>query len=235
MKEELVENVAWIGHKSLRGPIRGVILSFAGLGGTASLKDWIGDQEREWASAGGLVVFPYYSPWAWMNPQTVAFVDELLDAVFLKYGLPPQTPIVATGGSMGGHGALAYTMNSRHRVARCYALSPVCDLLYHYGERPDLPRTFHAAYQSYDDIQEALIANSPARQTDRMPRIPYLVIHGDRDDAVAKSRHSDVFAARMRAAGHDFIYIELPGVGHCGPLSKATKQAISRFVREGWA
>ncbi|BDI29506.1 hypothetical protein CCAX7_15570 [Capsulimonas corticalis] len=233
MREELIDQVAWTGGQFLSGPIRGVILSFAGLGGTTKLKDGIGDQEQEWANAGGLVVMPYYSPWAWMNPETVAFIDELIEAIRLKYGLAPETPVIATGGSMGGHAALAYTMNSRHAVARCYALSPVCDLLYHYGERPDLPRTFHAAYHSYGDISEALIANSPTRQIDRMPRTPYLIIHGDQDDAVAKEHHSDILAARMRDAGHELTYLELSGVGHCGPLDDKPQRTATDFVLRG--
>ena len=59
-----------------------------------------------WAEREVLYVIPYNNPWAWMNQQTVDFIDEILDVIFEKYGLPKHTPIVSTGRSMGGLGAL---------------------------------------------------------------------------------------------------------------------------------
>ncbi len=82
-------------------------------------------------------------------------------------------------------------MKSRHRVAACMALWPVCDLLFHYAERVDLPRTMHHAFGSYEDIATPLREHSPLYQVTAMPDIPYLLIHGDKDQAVQKAAHSD--------------------------------------------
>ena len=73
MNRKIIKEVAWIGDEHVRGKIKGVVLSFHGLGG--GLKDGPGTEELEWAAAGGLVVYPYYGPWAWMNRQARAMVD----------------------------------------------------------------------------------------------------------------------------------------------------------------
>ena len=54
-------------------------------------------------------IAPYYGPWAWMNRQARAMVDELVDAVYAKHGLSDRTPLICTGGSMGGQASLLYT------------------------------------------------------------------------------------------------------------------------------
>jgi dipeptidyl aminopeptidase/acylaminoacyl peptidase len=229
LQDQLLDKVAFLGGNHLRGPVRGIVLRFSGLGATA-LKGEADPMEMEWGDAGGLVVLPYYDPWAWMNPATRAFVDELVDGVRARYKLDPATPVIATGGSMGGHAALAYSMFTRHKVAGCMALCPVCDLAYHYTERPDLPRTLHQAFGSYGDIQAALEANSPCHQIERLPDIPYLIVHGAQDQSVAKARHSDKLVAALRARGLKVNYWEQPGMGHCQPLNWPLYRAMTDFV-----
>jgi alpha-beta hydrolase superfamily lysophospholipase len=170
-----------------------------------------------------------------MNADTVAFLDELVDALLARHGLPASTPIIATGGSMGGHAALAYTLKSRHSVARCLAICPVTDLNFHYTERPDLPRTFHSAFRSYGDISASLREYSPLHQADEMPQVPYLIVHGEKDQAVAKSRHSDPLIRAMRKAGHaeNLTYLELPNMQHCNPWDHASLRATIDFVSAG--
>jgi dipeptidyl aminopeptidase/acylaminoacyl peptidase len=51
------------------------------------------------------------------------------------------------------------------------------------------------------------------RQVAAMPAIPYLVIHGDKDQSVNKEKHSDRFVAEMRKLGRDIEYLEIPGMG----------------------
>jgi dipeptidyl aminopeptidase/acylaminoacyl peptidase len=229
MDQTLLDKVAWIGDASLRGPARGIVLRFAGLG-WASLKDSADPMELEWGQAGALVVQPYHEPWAWMNDSTVALVDEVVAGLFERHALPADTPVIATGCSMGGHGALTYALLSRRPVAACAAVSPVCDLTFHYGERPDLPRTLHHAFGSYGDVTEALIAHSPLHQAARMPDVPYLIIHGDADRAVGKAQHSDRLVAALRAAGRTVDYREQPGMGHCGPFDWSLYRVLSAFV-----
>ena len=231
MEDQLIDQVAWSSREYLRGPIRGIILRFAGLGATA-MKDAAEPAELEWSDQGGLVVFPYHEPWAWMNAPTRRFVDELLEAIFRRHQLDAGIPVIATGGSMGGQQALVFCRYSRHHVVACCANCPVCDLPFHYTERPDLPRTMHHAFGSYGEIGPALREHSPLHLVETMPRIDYLIIHGVKDPAVAKIGHSDPFVAAMRAQGHRVEYRVLPNMNHCGPVDYATMRRMVDFGLE---
>jgi len=54
MNAKTIKEVAWVGDEYLAGKIRGVVLSFHGLGG--GLKSAPSTEELEWARRGGLVV-----------------------------------------------------------------------------------------------------------------------------------------------------------------------------------
>jgi dipeptidyl aminopeptidase/acylaminoacyl peptidase len=231
MKRDEMRQVAWIGEDYVKGRVRGVVLVLHGLG-FAALKEEPSTEELAWARAGGLVVFPYYGPWSWMNRQARAFVDELVDAVYAAYRLPPRAPLISTGGSMGGGCALLYTRYAKRPIAGCLALFPVCDLRFHFNERPDLPRTIRHAFRGYpEDLDTLLAEHSPLCQVDRMPDVPYLIIHGDQDKAVAKARHSDRLVAAMRKRKMKVEYVEVSGMGHGGPIPLEVVERRVQFVQ----
>jgi len=218
MNRDKMRQVAWIGDEWVKGPIRGVVLSFHGLG-APGVKTQPSTEELGWAQAGGLVVFPYYGPWSWMNRQARSLVDETVDAVYATFKLSKRIPLISTGGSMGGCSALLYTRYAKRPVSACFANFPVCDTAFHFSERPDLPRTFHSAFVGYKGTLKTLLAeHSPLAQVPAMPDIPYLVVHGDKDTSVGKARHSDRFVAAMRRRKLNVEYIEVPGMGHGGPV-----------------
>ena len=230
LDKEWLNQVAWLGDRYVKGPLRGVVLSFHGLG-YVGRKMVPSTAELAWAEAGGLVVFPYYGPWSWMNRQARAFIDQLVDTVYAAYNLPEAVPLISTGGSMGGLSSLLYTRYARRPIAACLALFPVCDLKVHFSERPDLPPTIHHAFRGYPEDRETLLAeHSPLAQVDRLPRIPYLIIHGDQDTAVSKARHSDPMVAAMRRQGLNVDYVEVPGMGHGEPMPVAVLQKQIQFV-----
>jgi len=231
MKENVIKEVAWVGSDYVQGKINGVILTFHGLGGGS--KGALGTEEMEWAAKGGLVVFPYYGPWAWMNRQARAMIDDLVDALYLKHGLSDKVPLICVGGSMGGQGSLLYTRYAKRPVRACYANCPVCDLEYHFHERPDLPPTVRHAMGYPDDMQPMLTEHSPLQQVSAMPDIPYLIIHGGKDTAVNKQHHSDKLVAAMRARKMKVEYIEVPGMGHCGPLPLNVVNRSIEFILAG--
>jgi len=232
MNREEIKQVAWVGDGWLRGEVRGVVLAFHGLG-SAGMKGEPGTDELAWAQRGGLVVFPYYGPWSWMNRDARAFVDELVDSIYASYSLPAETPLISTGGSMGGCSSLLYTRYARRPVKACLALFPVCDLKFHFSERPDLPASIRHAFRGYPEDMETLFAeHSPLSQAEAMPDIPYLIIHGDKDVAVSKSAHSDPMVARMRERRLQVEYIEVPGMGHGGPMPIEVLQRRIEFVGE---
>jgi dipeptidyl aminopeptidase/acylaminoacyl peptidase len=224
-------DVAWLGDQLLTGPITGVVLTFHGLGGTG-LKEGPDPFDEELSALGALAVYPYYGPWSWMNREARAFVDDLIEAIYREHGLDPaRVPLVLTGGSMGGYSALMCARYTRHHPVACYANCPATDLAYHFGERPDLPRTIYNALGAYDGVWEDLLAeHSPLRQVVGLPDIDYLIVHGEEDPAVLKSAHSDPQVAAMRARGLRVEYLEVPGMGHCGPLPPEVSQRIHEFL-----
>ena len=217
MRDELLDQLSWNGHRYVIGPVRGIVVRFHGLG-TMNMKtaaDWT---DLELASQGAVVVEVFQDPWGWMNEVTRDLFDEVILALRARYSLDPSLPLIATGGSMGGHAALAYSLGSRHGVTACQANCPVCDLPFHFGERPDLPRTFYHAYGRDGDILKRLTENSPLHQAARMPDIPYQILHGGEDTAVSKERHSDRLVAALRERGLRVESIEAPEMEHCGPF-----------------
>jgi dipeptidyl aminopeptidase/acylaminoacyl peptidase len=235
--KDTIKQVCWVGDEYVQGPICGVILAFHGLGFTGR-KTEPTSIELAWAQAGGLIVFPYYGPWSWMNRLARGFVYDLVESVYAAYGLDAATPLISTGGSMGGMSSLIYTRYARRPVAACVAACPVCDFKYHFSERPDLPATIHHAFLGYEgDLESFFAENSPICQVEHMPDIPYLLIHGDKDLAVNKGVHSDLFVAAMRKCGRSVEYIQVPGMGHGGPVPLAVMQRQAewpvRFLRQG--
>ena len=229
MNQDVIKEVAWVGDEYVKGPIKGVVLSFHGLG--QGVRSGPSIEEFEWARDGGLVVYPYYGPWAWMNRQARAMVDELVDAIYAAYGLADRIPLICTGGSMGGQASLLYTRYAKRQVSACLANCPVCDMSYHFHERPDLPPTIRHAFLGYQGSLESLLAeHSPLNQVTAMPDIPYRIIHGGKDGAVAKRFHSDKLVAAMRKRKMTVEYVEVADMGHCAPLPVKVMQQNIEFV-----
>jgi alpha-beta hydrolase superfamily lysophospholipase len=223
-----LEKFAWLSFEWTKRPISGIVIRFQGLG-TTTMKFDPDATELEWGETSLLTVVPYQDPWGWMNPRTLHFVDSLVDALRTRHDLRAEVPLISVGGSMGGHAALLYTIKSRHPIAACMALWPVCDLPFHYTERPDLPRTMHHAFDNYEDITDQLVSHSPLHQVQALPDIPYLVVHGEKDVAVKKSAHSDLMVQAMRQRQLRVEYIERPLLGHGGPMDYATNRQIIEF------
>lgn len=206
---------AYVNDAIVKKPIRGIALSFFGLGGMEMFSEDI-LEGRFYAEQGILYVIPYNNPWAWMNPQAVAYTDEILDVLFAHYALPENTPVVSTGGSMGGQSALVYTRYAKRTPVACVANCPVCDLVYHYTERPDLPRTLYSAFfHEEGSVNDVLAKASPLHLAEEMPLVQYHIFHCDKDQAVNLEKHSARFVEKMRAAQHRITFDIVPDKGHC--------------------
>jgi acetyl esterase/lipase len=221
-----LRQMAWLNEQWLKKPICGVALSFHGLGGGIH---GAGASPFELACAdlGVLLVHPHYGPWSWMNREARQLVDELVALTYAEFKLGADVPLISTGGSMGGGSALIYTRYGKKTPNATLAIYPVCDMVYHYTERPDLPISFYCAYGHYaEPIEDVLVEHSPLAQADKFPDIPYLFIHGDADKAVNKQHHSDKMVAALRERGRKVDYLEIPGMGHGdnSPLLFTTRQ-----------
>ena len=229
---ETLRSFAYSNDRICKHPIRGVVLSFTGLGQKEMFHE---DSETDlrYAEEGIVRIIPYYNPWCWMNRQTVEFVDEILDVLFSYYNLPKNTPVFSTGGSMGGLCALIYTAKGKYTPKVCVANCPVCDLPYHFTERPDLPRTLYSAFLGEEGtLQEILERYSPLHlaQKGEMPKVEYHVFHCTEDQLVNKQIHGDAFVETMKKS-HKITCYPVLGEGHC-QLPPTTKEKFCSIPEE---
>lgn len=133
---------------------------------------------------------------------------------------------------MGGQSALTYCVYAKRTPVACVVNCPVCDTLYHYSERDDLPRTMYSALCTYEtSLEQALRSVSPLHLADRMPHIEYCIFHCEADRAVNIRRHSDVFVAAMRRAGRNVLYHTVPNRGHCD-LDENARKLYAQYIAD---
>ncbi len=211
------DNIRQFAHcnaDSVKEPVRGIVVFHHGLGCAdfnPNLKDW----EQNYARNGIVALHPHASPWGWMNDASIKLADALVDRVIEHYKLPADVPVCSAGLSMGGQGALVYARYSRHNVVSVVVNCPVCDLVYHETERPDLPRTIAAAFGDQPDYDAAIRAHSPLALASSMPDIDYFIFHVTGDPMVGKAAHSDKLVKALREAGRRVTYVVTEGKGHC--------------------
>ena len=222
-------------YELINGNVRGIVLEFPGLDGGSCL----GGQTRvgplrsgyavRCARRGLLLVYPFVGPWSWMNDIAVKTVDMVVDAVKEKYGLG-DLPIVNSGGSMGGAGALMYTADGKHKACACAVSGPACDLLSVPEDFPDGMCTLYRAVAHYDmPFEDAVKRISPLYQLDNMPKIPYFVAHTDADEIIRIEKNAEPLVAGLRARGHDVTYIVVPGQAHCD-IGPEAQMEFDEFV-----
>ena len=224
----------------IEGEVRGICVSFRGLGNAAMISDDtdhptlvpIVERAQRLARAGVVFFVPYLDPWNWLNDQAVKTTDAIIDAIIDKFYLTDDVRIVSSGGSMGGMCALTYMVYASRTPIGCVANCPVCDLPYHYTERPDLPRTFYSAYyNSGMTMEEALRAHSPLHLADRMPKeAAYYIFHCEEDRAVNIDAHTkkllDAIGGRLRVTFHS-----VPERGHCA-LTEEMSAKYEEYILE---
>ena len=205
---------AYSNDKLIKGEIKGIVLNFSGCS-IYTMYDTDTPLGKFYAEYGVIFIIPYYNPWAWMNDPAVKFVDEILDVVFEKYNLT-DTPVASTGGSMGGYGAIMYTLKAKRTPETCVANCPVCDLPWHFSERPNIPRTLYSSL-SYEegDIKDVVKKYSPMEHIEEFPKsAEYHLFHGDNDDSVNYTAHSKRFYEKMKDAGFDITFALCKGRTH---------------------
>ena len=212
---ETIRSFAYVNDAICKKPIRGIVINFCGLNN----KDMYDEDTNEgvyYGDEGVIYLHPYNNPWSWMNAQAIAYTDEIVDVLFEKYDLPKDTPVVSMGQSMGGLASLVYTRYAKRTPVGCIANCPVCDLVYHFTERPDLPRTIYSALWNEDgDIGEVMKKYSPVHLAPEMPDAKYYIFHCDKDKSVNLKLHSGKFVEAMKACGKDVEMEIIEGRGHC--------------------
>lgn len=229
INKDNLRSFAYTNEDKIAGEIKGVVVEFFGLGFQNMFEDL--PQGNSYAEKGLLFVVPYTNPWGWMNRSETGLADEIIDVLFEKLSLPQDIPLIYTGGSMGGLGGIVYTKYSKRTPASCVVSCPVCDLPYHYTERPDLPRTLYSAFYDYDgSFDEALKSASPIHLAHEMPKsVSYHIIHCDEDKSVNIDRHSKIFVSEMKKYGYDITFDICRGRDHCD-LSQEMKDKYFSYI-----
>ena len=220
------------------GP-RGIVLEFPGLGGgsclggTMDLTPYADPYAKALADAGLLLMYEFSGPWSWMNRGAVRLADLTVDAARAKYGLAEDSPLIATGGSMGGLGGLIYSADSRHKVTACAVTCPCVDpaVFLERTDYPDFPRTILTAVAAYDmPLEKAVEAIVPVKRLDDMPDIPYLIMADGDDDLcplAAVREFTEALRQRLTVNEPEFIVME-----HCGHggFTPEARQRFTEFV-----
>ena len=227
-----IDLFAYSNRKIVSKPVLGVVVEVSGLGFADMYREET-DKGIIYAGKGILYVRPYHNPWAWMNDGTVRFCDDVVDVLADELGIGEKVPFAYIGHSMGGQQALMYTIKSKRTPVCCAVDCAVCDLVYHFGERADLPRTLYSAYCGYDapTIEDALMTGSPVHNADGFPaKTKYFIYHCVEDGAVNISAHSRKLVPLMKERGLDVYYEEIPGMGHCDLPDEVRNRAERQII-----
>ena len=204
----------------IKNEIRALCVEFPGLDGNSCISgryDANGLENtfaRRLGENGILLIYVFTGPWSWMNDAAVNMTDGVISAVREAFSLPPETPLLLTGGSMGGHGCLTYALFGRHKAVCCAASCPVCDLTRLLPYRNYWPATLYHAFGG-KDLEKELISHSPLYRVEDMPDIPYFIVSCGRDEAVPPDVHFEPFIEKMRLLGRQVTREYLPDAGHC--------------------
>lgn len=227
---ENLRNFTYVNDTICKMPIKGIVISFFGLGGMTMYDDDDFTDGELYAEKGILYIVPYNNPWAWMNKQAVKYTDEIIDILIKKFDLDENIPIVSTGPSMGGQSALVYTAKAKHTPVACVANCPVCDVVYHFTERKDLPRTLYSSlFNEEGTFEDALKSISPLHLIDKMPKVKYHIFHCDKDLSVNIDAHSEKFIAELKQRKYDYTYDVVNGRGHC-KLTLEMQRKFTEYV-----
>lgn len=219
----------------LDGAPRGIALEFPGLGGGSCLGGQceVGDYDtpfaRECAANGIVLAYLFTGPWSWMNKGAVALTDAVVDALREKHGLTADAPLVATGGSMGGLGALIYAADTRHRVTAIASVCPCLDVPAAYDCLPSFPMTFYRAVAEYDiPFTDALRSLSPVHRLADIPVVPVLLICDGADELFPRAE-CERYAGLLRAHGCPVDYRLVEDGGH-GAVPADVRAVFDGFV-----
>jgi acetyl esterase/lipase len=160
----------------------------------------------------------------------IAAAPALVDGALAGQGRPPAPAgAVLAGHSAGGQLALWYAGTAATRLRGVLALAPVADLAEAYALDLDGGAVAALLGGGPADVPERYAAVDPVAHP---PRVPALVLHGDRDARVPL-RLSRRYAAEAEAAGAEVSLRVLPGTEHFGPIdpSSAAWPAVTAGLR----
>lgn len=214
INEENIFDYAFINIDTLKRPIKAVCVDFHGYT-DATIYSESPARAKVLGEKGIVWVFPYYSVWAWMSRPSQEFNEQVLDAVYRKLQISDNTPLIITGGSMGGLTALCYLVYGKRKAVACAVNCPVTDMTKFFDLVPNTRRAILSAHILDErPLIEIMDVYSPVNLIDKLPEIPYLLIYGEKDELITKNFISQMLE-KMSAAGHNVTHLLQKEMTHC--------------------
>lgn len=216
--------------------VKGLVVEFPGLGGgsclggTMDMGVYDGDFAKMCADEGIILAYIFPGPWSWMNKGAVKITDAIVDAIREKYNLDPDAPIGLSGGSMGGLGAMIYSLETKNKISAVGAACPCCDVLDRFNCKQTFPRTFISAVACYEDMsmEDALKSISPMHRINDFKDVSYFITNSCEDE-VFPEELLDSFVQKLLEKGHKVEYRKMPGQKH-GEFIPEIKDEFYKFV-----
>ncbi|MFA7160658.1 MAG: alpha/beta fold hydrolase, partial [Kiritimatiellia bacterium] len=166
---------------------------------------------------------------AWMCKAAVEDLHALIE--YARWKLDAEKFVIVSG-SMGGTGALIYTVNYPWEIAGVCALCPATDIARYWkfcaenGTKKAILGEIGAAIEkAYGGTPSAAPAayedNSALARAGRFD-MPVFLAHGD-NDAIIPVEESRTFAAALEKSNKKFIYTELNNGHHDSPIPEAVR------------
>lgn len=218
----------------IKGEVRAVAVEFPGLDGNSCLSGrYTFDRlenafASELAECGILLSYVFAGPWSWMNDAAVKMTDGVIGALFDKY---VSLPLLLSGGSMGGHGALVYAAYGKYRPSRVAVSCPVCDLTALYPHERFWPSTVYHAFGGEEDYSKALYEHSPLYITNKLPDVPYFIISCEKDAVIAPETHFEPLIKKLIGEGKELTVHRMKDAGHCAHDAEAVHQMVKFLAK----
>ncbi|MCQ2143909.1 MAG: prolyl oligopeptidase family serine peptidase [Bacteroidales bacterium] len=221
----------------LNGSPKAIVLEFPGLGGGSCLGGSMdigpygGKYAEEMAENGILLAYLFSGPWSWMQKGSVRYTDLVVDALLKKYSLADGTPICVSGGSMGGHGAIIYASESRHKdkIRAVAAACPCFDLTDCMFSDPTFPRSFVLGVADQDcPLEEGLRKLSPIHRIRSLSRVPYFIACDGADQFFDAGRMKE-FADKLEGHGAPVTFRLMEGLTH-GGFTPEVRDELTSFL-----
>jgi len=165
-----------------------------------------------------------------MNRGAVRICDLIVDALRTKYGLGDDSPLIVSGGSMGGLGALIYAADSRHRVTGCVSACPRIDASPTAFTQPWQLRGIVSAIAAYDmPLEDALHTISPRHRLKDMPSIPYFIVCDEEDELMDPDAMTEYAEDLRKATASEVIFHRLPHCKH-GEFTPEVRAELTEFI-----
>ena len=193
-----------------------------------------------WESLGLGVLTPNIRNNAWMCPEAVADLHELIAWTRKTYNVER---FIMMSGSMGGTGALIYSAIHPEDLVATIALCPATDLTEYHAwlasqsggdngikaTRKEIMLAIEASYKGKPAERKETYDRHSACVNVKKLTMPLLLCHGDADPLIPVEESRRL--VKLLGWHKEMQYLELPGGGHDTPLwIQEAKDWVKRFA-----